>query len=77
MHRATVLPSRKVAYHDENETVQARWVQLMQIVGKELSDLSCFADCISRLSCGQCMPTWKKASERSSRAKPFTTALSI
>lgn len=24
MHRATVLPSRKVAYHDENETVQAR-----------------------------------------------------
>lgn len=37
MHRATVMPSRKVAYHDENETVQAR-------VYKSLKVWSMYAD---------------------------------
>lgn len=31
MHRATVMPSRKVAYHDENETVQMRLYKSLKV----------------------------------------------
>lgn len=37
MHRATAMPSRKVAYHDETETVQMR-------VYKSLKVWSLYAD---------------------------------
>ena len=31
MHRATAMPSRKVAYHDENETVQMRLYKSLKV----------------------------------------------
>lgn len=31
MHRATVMPARKVAYHDETETVQMRLYKSLKV----------------------------------------------